>query len=58
MAAILDSQNLVPLSEAVKKLDTQLEQYLRNEGVRMNRFEDIDELREFLKHYGGNRDEQ
>jgi len=51
LIAILDSQNLSPLFEAVKRLDCLLENHLRNQGVRINRFRNTEQFNEFLKTF-------
>ncbi|CAM4161533.1 hypothetical protein L1N85_13490 [Paenibacillus alkaliterrae] len=48
LASLLDPQNLAPLQTAVERLDILLESHLRAQGVKMNRFQSLDEFAEFL----------
>lgn len=49
LTSILDAQNLLLLFEAIKSLDSLLENYLKNQGVEINRFSNIEEFNNFLK---------
>jgi hypothetical protein len=51
LTAILDAQNLAPLFEAVKRLDSLLENHLKNQGVEINRYRNNEEFNEFLKSF-------
>jgi predicted nucleotidyltransferase len=49
LVALLDAQNLAPLNEAVKALDSLLESHLRTQGVEINRFQTLEQFEAFLK---------
>lgn len=51
LISILDAQNLSLLFEAVNRLDLQLENHLKSQGVVMNRFSNNEEFNEFLKTF-------
>jgi hypothetical protein len=48
LAALLDPTDLQPLFEAVERLDTLLEEHLRQHGVAINRFRDVMEFKRYL----------
>jgi predicted nucleotidyltransferase len=48
LVSFLDPQNLAPLSAAIESLDSHLGSHLRKKGVRINRFETLEQFECFL----------
>jgi hypothetical protein len=49
LVGLLDPENLLPLFEAVERIDSLLERYLESKGVEIHRFQTLEQFEGFLK---------